>query len=254
MINAISISNGAPIILLPLAVVVFINGLKDYLEDLNRKNSDRDENHRYCYIQSLKSGEFEKRYWKDVELGNIVKINENEYFPADLVCIDTKKNEREDVEIDGICYVETKNLDGESNLKYKEAVKNMRNQYKAIDDMIKLKGKIECSPPSEYISDFMGYYSDDKNDNKMIIDKKNILLRGMSLQQTYCIYGIVVYIGHNTKIMKNLINTKTKNSMIERIMNFQILFIFGVDICFSVIYGMINVIFISNSNVIIYLL
>ena len=100
----------------------------------------------------------------------------------------------------------------------------------------------------------MGYYSDDKNDNKIIIDKKNILLRGMSLQQTYCIYGIVVYIGHNTKIMKNLINTKTKNSMIERIMNFQILFIFGVDICFSVIYGMINVIFISNSNVIIYLL
>ena len=115
--DAISISNGDPIILLPLAVVVFINGLKAYFEDLNIKNSDREENHRYCYIQGFKSREFEKRYWKDVELGIILKINENEYYTADLVCIDTKKNEREDDEIDGICYVETKNLDWESNLK-----------------------------------------------------------------------------------------------------------------------------------------
>ena len=34
----------------------------------------------------------------------------------------------------------------------------MRKKYKAFNDMIKLKGKIECSPQSEYISDYMGNY------------------------------------------------------------------------------------------------
>ena len=41
----------------------------------------------------------------------------DEYFPSDLLMIySTNKN--------GVAYVETKNLDGETNLKYKESVKN----------------------------------------------------------------------------------------------------------------------------------
>ena len=130
----------------------------------------------------------------------------------------------------------------------------MRKKYKAFNDMIKLKRKIECISQTEYI--FVITW----DTTRMIImiirwllKKKILLLRAMTLQQTYCIYGIVVNIGHNSKIMKNLLNTKTKNSM-ERIMNFQILFILGMEICFSVIYCMINVIFVSNSNFIIYLL
>ena len=130
----------------------------------------------------------------------------------------------------------------------------MRKKYKAFNDMIKLKRKIECISQTEYI--FVITW----DTTRMIImiirwllKKKILLLRAMTLQQTYCIYGIVVNIGHNSKIMKNLLNTKTKNSM-ERIRNFQILFILGMEICFSVIYCMINVIFVSNSNFIIYLL
>jgi len=49
-INEISISQGKPVILLPLSVVVIINGIKDFMEDWKRKKSDDEENIRSCRI------------------------------------------------------------------------------------------------------------------------------------------------------------------------------------------------------------
>ena len=44
----------------------------------------------------------------------ILKINNDEFFPADLALLNSSANK-------GICYIETKNLDGETNLKHKQA-------------------------------------------------------------------------------------------------------------------------------------
>ena len=46
MIPTISISNGIPVIWLPLIVIIFITALKDYYEDHKRIRSDREENNR----------------------------------------------------------------------------------------------------------------------------------------------------------------------------------------------------------------
>ena len=43
---------------------------------------------------------------------------ENQYFPCDVVIINSSLQK-------GICYVETKNLDGETNLKHKQAPKQV---------------------------------------------------------------------------------------------------------------------------------
>lgn len=46
-----------------------------------------------------------------MKLGDVLKIKENEPFAADIIILKTSK--------DNVCYIETKNLDGETNLKHK---------------------------------------------------------------------------------------------------------------------------------------
>ena len=82
--------------------------------------------------------------WRDVKIGDVLKVKENEAIPADLIILKTEK--------DNICYVETKNLDGETNLKHKaaplETVELAESLYKNIT--------IESELPSDKIYSFKG--------------------------------------------------------------------------------------------------
>ena len=52
-------------------------------------------------------------------VGDIIKIHEDEFLPADVMIISTSDNST------GKCFIETKNLDGETNLKQKCANKEL---------------------------------------------------------------------------------------------------------------------------------
>jgi phospholipid-transporting ATPase len=205
--------------LLPLTVVVSINGLKDFLEDWKRKKSDDEENNRTCQVFDKLNNTFCQRKWEEIKLGDILKINENEYFPADLVLMNSS-------EPNGICYIETKNLDGETNLKFKQANGDIARQI--IDEnqsMRNFQGKLECKKPNEFIYEFDGKFTPNQGEIQYL-DKNCFLLRGCSLRQTQYVYGFVVYVGHNTKIMKNSPSARHKMSRIENIMNIQIIVVF----------------------------
>jgi len=129
----ISDSDGQPIILIPLSFIIAVSLVKDLFEDFARKAQDRAENNRYVLASSTKqpqstarssrraSGKgqssFQEIEWKNIRVGNIVKVMENQYFPCDVLLVNSSLPK-------GICYVETKNLDGETNLKHKQAPKN----------------------------------------------------------------------------------------------------------------------------------
>jgi phospholipid-transporting ATPase len=44
-------------------------------------------------------------------------------------------------------------------------------------------------------------------------------LKGSSLRNTEWVYGITIYTGHDTKLMKNMKKRKTKNGYVESRMN-----------------------------------
>lgn len=237
-IHEISISGGKPVILLPLAIVVFINSLKDFLEDRKRKKSDDYENNKNCLILNHLTSSFEIRKWKDVKVGQIIKIKCNEGIPADMIILNSS-------ELNGLCYIETKNLDGETNLKYKQSNFKIMSISGNEINMSKLRGFVECKKPDEFIFEFNAKIT--ISNEVIAIDKNSFLLRGCTLKQTDYVYGLVVYVGHNSKIMKNSPNAKHKISKIENIMNFQIIVIFCVQIGLSIIGALMNIIWV-NSN------
>ena len=107
-------TNGTPVVLLPLTMVVTLNGIKDLYENHKRKKSDNEENNSNCLVYDNLSQDFIKKKWSQVKLGDIIKVRKNESFPADLILLGSSDE-------NGVCYVETKNLDGETNLKFQEA-------------------------------------------------------------------------------------------------------------------------------------
>lgn len=98
--------------ILPLSFVVGLSMIKDILEDYQRHKSDGEENASKCQVIVQNKTEFKDSKWLNIKVGTIIKIIENQPFPCDVVMVNTALAK-------GVCYVETKNLDGETNLKQK---------------------------------------------------------------------------------------------------------------------------------------
>ena len=109
-IKTISITNGSPANLGPLLLLVAISMIKDAYEDIVRYRRDCAENETVAW-QYKDSQNENQTQWADVEVGQIIVIKKDETIPADVVLLGSSD--------DGTCFVETKNLDGETNLKTK---------------------------------------------------------------------------------------------------------------------------------------
>jgi len=91
------------------AVLVFTM-FKELFEDYYRMKSDKEINNHKTLIFNYEKGDFEQTAWKDVKIGDIIMINKDESFPADLLFLYSKTD---------VIFVDTMNLDGETNLKPK---------------------------------------------------------------------------------------------------------------------------------------
>ena len=80
-----------------------------------------------------------------------MKVFENEYFPCDLLVLNSSLPK-------GICYVETKNLDGETNMKHKQADKEIQQFAKSDEDVNRHfnLAYIECDKQNDQIYSFAG--------------------------------------------------------------------------------------------------
>ena len=232
----ISNSNGKPVILFPLFIVVSVNGVKDFYEDWKRKKSDDKENSKNTLIYSYKKRNFVKKKWKDVLIGDIIKVKEDEFFPADCIVLTTSEESN-------CCYIETKSIDGETNLKFKKSNKKLvelLNNSKEKENLINLDmSTIPCQQPNEFIYEFNGKFIG-PNNIEFFLDIDNFILRGCSLKQTGFIYAIVIYVGHDTKIMRNSVSAKEKVSKIENIMNNQIIIVFVLQFIIGIVSSLIG--------------
>lgn len=237
VIPQITVSNGVPNILLPLAFVLTVSALKDCLEDLNRRKSDNEENNRKVLI--WKNDTWTESLWKDVCVGDIVKVKKNEYFPADLILLATSES-------NGLCYIETKNLDGETNLKHKLSNRLLHDLFADQTAIERFFAEITCEPPNPMIYQFKGKLA--TLNEEAMLGTEQFLLRGSSLRNTEFIIGIAVYSGHETKIMLNSSNSQNKFSFLEARMNVEIVNIFVFQVAVCVFCGILYVIWYKETK------
>ena len=76
-IKSISVSNGKPDIFLPLFFIVVVSAFKDLFEDIKRHRADTEENTKACHVVDPNTGKLLKKSWKQVRVGNIVKVYKN---------------------------------------------------------------------------------------------------------------------------------------------------------------------------------
>lgn len=193
---------------------------------------------------------FKKDYWKNCKVGDFVRLYNGEEVPADIVVLSTS-------DPDGACYVETKNLDGETNLKVRQALRSGRKIRRARD-CEKAEFVIQSEPPQANLYTFSGVCRWDQKNPKdpngpgtpmaEPISINNMLLRGCSLRNTEWVLGVVVFTGPETKIMLNSGITPSKRAKISRNLNWNVIYNFGILFVMCIVAGFVEGFYWAESN------
>ncbi|KAK6271259.1 hypothetical protein POUND7_008357 [Theobroma cacao] len=205
--------------ILPLAIVLLVTAVKDAYEDYRRHRSDRIENNRLASV--LVNYQFQQKKWKNIQVGEIIKLHANETIPCDIVLLSTS-------DPTGVAYVQTINLDGESNLKTRYAKQETLTK---IPEEGKITGLIKCEKPNRNI---YGFQANMEIDGKRLsLGPSNIILRGCELKNTAWAVGVAVYAGRETKVMLNSSGAPSKRSRLETHMNLEIIILslFLIALC-----------------------
>uniref|UniRef100_A0A8B9F1T0 Phospholipid-transporting ATPase n=2 Tax=Amazona TaxID=12929 RepID=A0A8B9F1T0_9PSIT len=202
------------ITMLPLVAVLTIIAVKDGLEDYSKYKMDKQINNLLTKVYSRKEKKYIDECWKNVNVGDFIRLSRNEIIPADMVLLYSS-------DLDGICYIETASLDGETNLKQRQVVRGYSEQVSEIDPE-KFSSRIECESPNNDLGHFRGFV-EHSNKDRVGLSKENLLLRGCTVRNTEAVVGIVVYAGHETKAMLNNSGPHYKHSKLERKVNTDIL-------------------------------
>lgn len=213
--------------IITLAVVLLVSACKELIEDVKRHKSDSELNNSPANV--LSGSGFDIAKWVNIRVGDIVKVGSGGSFPADLILLASSEPE-------GLCYIETANLDGETNLKVKQALPETANIVNP-GDIAKLSGRLRSEQPNSNLYNYEGTISIGAGggERELPLSPEQLLLRGAILRNTQWIYGIVIFTGHETKLMRNATAAPIKRTDVERRVNVQIIFLFIILIVLSII-------------------
>ncbi|KAJ3412743.1 hypothetical protein HDV05_000313 [Chytridiales sp. JEL 0842] len=241
----------------PLIVVLAFAAIKDAIEDYSRYLSDTEANNMTARILG-RDGDKVDVLAMNIQVGDVIYVRKGEKFPVDAMLLSTNYD-------DGTCFIETAELDGETNLKRRSAPSALCHLTHA-QDLSKLNATILCEQPNENLNTFQGRityslagnpYSSSShhlnattatirkstlkipsfasgntssiginpptatnaNVSVLPLTMTNMVLRGAVLRNTDFCWGVVVYTGSNTKIIKNLKRAGLKSSRLEARLN-----------------------------------
>uniref|UniRef100_A0A672RT54 Phospholipid-transporting ATPase n=1 Tax=Sinocyclocheilus grahami TaxID=75366 RepID=A0A672RT54_SINGR len=166
--------------LVPLIFILTVAGIKEIIEDYKRHKADNTVN------KKKTTGKYICMLFMFVCSCFVFKI-----------CLCFSHSEPQ-----AMCYTETSNLDGETNLKIRQGL-SLTASFQSLEELMALSGRLEYN--HKYVNSL-----------------------GAQLRNTQWVVGIVVYTGHDSKLMQNSTKAPLKRSNVERVTNMQILVLFGI--------------------------
>ncbi|KAH8366519.1 hypothetical protein KR084_000098 [Drosophila pseudotakahashii] len=213
--------------LLPLLFVMIITALKEGLEDLSRSKSDKLVN--TARVTVIRNGKEEVINSEFIVPGDLVVVGIEGDVPCDLVLLQSSSADRR-------CFVNTANLDGETNLKTISVPSNY--VLSPEDSVVKVKDCIVCETSTFDLYSFNGRLeTGEGGDGALPLTIENLLLRGVRIKGTDRVVGCAIYTGMHTKLQLNSRYTGNKSASSEKYINrFMVALIVGMIVVVVVLY------------------
>jgi magnesium-transporting ATPase (P-type) len=205
----------------PVVFILAVNMIKDGAEDFSRYLKDRQTNNKK--IKIVRDGGVVEVSTGSILAGQIVVLTSEDIIPSDILILATSNP-------DNKCYVETAQLDGETNMKPKFG-KSATQYLNDASKFTNFTGDLTCNAPDRELHNFDGTitFADETGARREeIVGSDNLILKGSVLKNTATLYGVAVYTGKESKIMLNTAKRKHKFSFIDRRVNLILAFLIAL--------------------------
>ncbi|KAL1969264.1 hypothetical protein VTN77DRAFT_9456 [Rasamsonia byssochlamydoides] len=225
--------------IVPLMIFVGISMGKEGFDDWRRHRLDKEENNRYAYVLRPGSGQesrsksavddedsIDESYWvavkwRDIKVGDVIKLERDQPVPADIVLLHADGP-------NGIAYIETMALDGETNLKTKQPCQSVAKVCATAEDICQQNSiRFTVEDPNIDLYKFEGNVT--VGGDMLPLTNNQIVYRGSVLRNTERAFAMVIYTGEECKIRMNANkNPRIKRPALQSEVNYVVMIIVGI--------------------------
>ncbi|KAL9002033.1 MAG: hypothetical protein Q9188_005018 [Gyalolechia gomerana] len=237
--------------IIPLAFFVALSMAKEGYDDIRRFKLDRAENNKETLVLrsqdppgetpgwstgSLPGTSSSKQWktikWKDLRVGDVVKLVRNEAAPADLMVLHAKG-------LNDVAYIETMALDGETNLKSKQASPSVAKTCSTVDGISKCNTQVIVEDPNLDLYNFEGKIG--TGSEQLPLTNSEIIYRGSIVRNTREVMALAIYTGEECKIRMNAtknprIKAPSLQAVVNKVVIITVLFVLALAVFNTIAY------------------
>jgi phospholipid-translocating ATPase len=210
-------------------------------------------------VQVARDGRWTPLPCKDILVGDLVLLSDDDEIPADLVLVASSEE-------DGMCHIQTSNLDGESDLKPRHAAARLSEPRAdgdgaggsssaadgdgpaiprpatpaAVLASRVARLEIACPPPSAEVYRFDASVTVPGASAPAPLSHENLLPQATHLRNAAWAAGVAVYTGNETKIGMNKRDVPTKWTRLDGTINRATFGIFALQLVLVITLGVIG--------------